>query len=74
MKDLASGFEQSRPAISWHLKLLGNAAHVISERAGRQRAYRLQGATLQEVVGWIDAYRTHWRVSLHNLKNLMENL
>jgi hypothetical protein len=35
--------------------------------------YRVQGATLQEVVGWIDANRTHWQVRLDYLKNLMEN-
>jgi DNA-binding transcriptional ArsR family regulator len=72
VKDLAAGFEQSRPAISKHLKLLCDAELVIAEPAGRERVYRLQGAPLQQVAAWIDAYRTHWQVSLDNLKELME--
>ena len=72
VKDLAAGFQQSRPAISKHLKLLSEAELVIAEPAGRERVYRLQGAPLQQVEGWIDTYRTHWQVSLDNLKELME--
>ncbi|WP_206997656.1 ArsR/SmtB family transcription factor [Trinickia mobilis] len=69
---LAAGFEQIRPAISKHLKLLCDAELVIAEPAGRERVYCLQGAPLQQVAGWIDAYRTHWQVSLDNLEELME--
>jgi DNA-binding transcriptional ArsR family regulator len=72
VKDLAAGFQQSRPAISKHLKLLSEAELVIAEPAGRERVYRLQGAPMQQVAGWIDAYRTHWQVSLDSLKELME--
>ena len=72
VKDLAAGFQQSRPAISKHLKLLSDAELVVAEPAGRERVYRLQGTPLQQVSGWLAPYRTHWQVSLDNLKDMME--
>lgn len=72
VKDLAAGFAQSRPAISKHLKLLSDARLVAAEQSGRERVYRLEPASLSEVAFWLDAYRTHWQISLDNLKRLME--
>jgi DNA-binding transcriptional ArsR family regulator len=72
VKDLAAGFQQSRPAISKHLKRLSDAELVVAEPAGRERVYRLQGTPLQQVSGWLAPYRTHWQVSLDNLKDMME--
>ena len=72
VKDLAAGFEQSRPAISKHLKLLSDVDLVVAESAGRERVYRLRAEPLQQVMGWIESYRMHWQVSLDNLKELME--
>src|SRR5277367_6325332 len=69
---LASEFEQSRPAISKHLRVLRDARLVVEERSGRERVYELRPVPLQQVAGWIEGYRSFWQVSLTNLKRLLE--
>ena len=69
---LAEGFEQSRPAVSKHLRVLRGAGLVAEERSGRERVYRIQPKPLRAVVGWIEGYRTMWEVNLGNLKRYLE--
>lgn len=70
---LAADFEQSRPAISKHLRVLRQARLVHEERVGRERLYQLDPAPLQQVAGWIEGYRAFWLRSLDNLKRLLED-
>ena len=44
--DLAAGHDISRPAISRHLRVLGEAGLVSAEERGRERHYRLDPAGL----------------------------
>lgn len=69
---LAADFDQSRPAISKHLRVLKGARLVSEQRAGRERLYRIQPAPLRSVVGWIEGYTTMWRTNLNNLKHYLE--
>lgn len=69
---LASEFEQSRPAISKHLRVLRQAQLVTEQRAGRERIYELRPAPLQQVAGWIEGYRAFWQISLTALKRHLE--
>jgi|SRR4051812_41010301 DNA-binding transcriptional ArsR family regulator len=69
---LAADFEQSRPAISKHLRVLRQARLVREQRMGRERLYQLDPAPLQQVAGWIEGYRVFWLHSLDNLKRLLE--
>jgi len=69
---LADEFEQSRPAISKHLRVLRDANLVAEQRAGRERFYELRTAPLQQVSGWIEGYRSFWQSSLANLKRHLE--
>jgi DNA-binding transcriptional ArsR family regulator len=69
---LAYDFQQSRPSISKHLRVLRQARLVSEQRSGRERLYRLQPAPLHQVAGWIEGYRAFWQTSLNNLKNLLE--
>ena len=73
VNELASAFEQSRPAISKHLRILREARVVSEQRQGRERLYQLEPAELQEISEWILPYRRFWQVSLGNLKNYLEN-
>lgn len=70
---LASEFDQSRPAISKHLRVLRQARLVVEERMGRERLYELRPEALRPVVGWIEGYRAFWQASLTNLKRRLEN-
>ena len=69
---LAAEFEQSRPAISKHLKVLREARLVHETRVGREQLYELDPAPLQRVSGWIEGYRAFWATSLGNLKRRLE--
>jgi DNA-binding transcriptional ArsR family regulator len=69
---LAADFEQSRPAISKHLKVLREARLVSETRAGRARVYQLQPLPLQQVAGWVEGYRAFWLTNLGNLKRYLE--
>jgi DNA-binding transcriptional ArsR family regulator len=73
VNELASAFEQSRPAISKHLRILREARIVSEQRQGRERLYRLEPTELQEISEWILPYRRFWQVSLGNLKSYLEN-
>jgi DNA-binding transcriptional ArsR family regulator len=70
---LASEFEQSRPAISKHLRVLREAQLVSERRVGRERLYELEPAALKQVAAWIEGYRGFWHVSLTNLKHHLES-
>jgi DNA-binding transcriptional ArsR family regulator len=70
--DLAADFEQSRPAVSKHLKVLREAGLVSETRAGRERFYALDPRPLHRVAGWIEGYRAFWQSSLDSLKRYLE--
>jgi DNA-binding transcriptional ArsR family regulator len=69
---LASDFEQSRPAVSKHLRVLRLAHLVTEERVGRERVYQLRPLALQQVAGWLEGYRSLWQSSLNRLKRHIE--
>ena len=51
--DLAAGHAISRPAISRHLKVLGEAGLVTADDHGRERHYRLERPGLEPVSDWL---------------------
>jgi DNA-binding transcriptional ArsR family regulator len=69
---LAADFEQTRPAISKHLRVLRDAKLVAEERSGRERLYVLTPVPLQTAVGWLEGYRGYWQRNLDNLKRYLE--
>lgn len=69
---LAADFDQSRPAVSKHLRVLRNAGLVREQRSGRERLYRIEPAPLRGVVGWIEGYRAMWQANLNSLKRHLE--
>ena len=72
VNDLASDFDQSRPAISKHLRVLREARLVSEKRVGRERHYALDPAPLRRVAGWVEGYRAFWQGSLDQLKRYLE--
>lgn len=69
---LAEDFDQTRPAISKHLRVLRDASLVVERRSGRERLYQLEPQRLQPVASWIEGYRGFWLDSLNNLKRFLE--
>ncbi len=72
VRELATGFRMSRPAVSKHLRVLREARLVRERREGRQRIYQLDPAPLLEVAQWVQTYRTFWEANLMRLKSHLE--
>lgn len=51
--DLAADHPISRPAISRHLRVLGEAGLVVASDRGRERHYRLERSGLVPVTTWL---------------------
>jgi DNA-binding transcriptional ArsR family regulator len=73
VNSLAADFDQSRPAISKHLRVLREARLVSEEKLGRERFYKLEPVPLQTVSGWIEGYRAFWQNNLDRLKRYLED-
>ena len=70
--DLAANFEQSRPAISKHLRLLRSAGLVITHERGAARLCELDARPLRAVDAWLHDYEAFWGKSLRHLKRYIE--
>lgn len=68
--DLTAEHDISRPAISRHLRVLGEAGIVAAEDRGRERHYHLVTDGLAPVRTWLDALSPAVRVPEHVLDAL----
>jgi DNA-binding transcriptional ArsR family regulator len=66
---LAARFAVTRPAISKHLRILGEAGLVRASRSGKENVYRLDEAPLRELAEWLGRF---WSGRLLTLKQLAE--
>lgn len=66
---LAARFAVTRPAISKHLRILGEAGLVRASRSGKENVYRLDEAPLRELADWLGRF---WGGRLLTLKQLAE--
>jgi DNA-binding transcriptional ArsR family regulator len=71
VKDIASHFEMSRPAISQHLRILLLVGLVTEQRHGREHRYRLVPENLGPVRDWLAHYERFWD---DNFKRLQAHL
>jgi DNA-binding transcriptional ArsR family regulator len=71
--DLAADFEQSRPAISKHLRVLKDSRLVTEQKVGRERLYALNPAPLATPAAWLEGYRMFWQRNLDALKRYLED-
>jgi DNA-binding transcriptional ArsR family regulator len=68
--DLAAVRPISRPAVSRHLRVLGEAGLVEADEVGRERHYRLRLAGLAPVTAWLDGVAAAPRVGPERLDAL----
>ncbi len=68
--DLAAEHPVSRPAISRHLRVLGDAGLVRATELGRERHYEFDPAALGEVHRYLDRLRPPPPLSEHHLDAL----
>jgi DNA-binding transcriptional ArsR family regulator len=65
---VADNFNISRPAISKHIKILGECGLITINQRGRERYCVAQLETLNEVSKWIEQYRIFWTNKLDALE------
>ncbi|HTR51095.1 MAG TPA: metalloregulator ArsR/SmtB family transcription factor [Kofleriaceae bacterium] len=73
VNELAADFEQTRPAISKHLRVLRASRLVTEARVGRERLYSLDPAPLAKALAWLEGYRAFWQRNLDHLKRYLED-
>lgn len=73
VKEVASNFEMSRPAVSKHLKILDECGLVIIRKKGRKRLYRSNPRKLREVAEWASRYKKFWIQKLDALESLLND-
>jgi DNA-binding transcriptional ArsR family regulator len=69
--ELAAQLPVSRQAILKHLTALSDAGLVASDRAGRQRRYRLTPQPLGDAMSWMADVGAQWDERLHSLQGYL---
>jgi DNA-binding transcriptional ArsR family regulator len=65
--ELAALLPIARPGVSRHLRVLREAGLVEVRQEAQRRVYRLRPAPLEEVVNWVQRYRSIWEQRLDAL-------
>ncbi|USK61678.1 ArsR/SmtB family transcription factor [Peribacillus asahii] len=73
ISNITSYFPMSRTAIAKHLHILSEAKLVSSRKVGREKLYRLQPESLEELKQWISFFEQFWTNKLSILKHVVEN-
>jgi DNA-binding transcriptional ArsR family regulator len=72
--ELVDLFTISQPAISRHLRLLREAGVVTVKPSGKQRIYRLNPSSLNEMSGWADRLRATWEARFDALGEHLDRM
>lgn len=71
---IAEHFENSRQAVSKHLRILTECELVKQEYRGRQIYYSLQIEKMKEIDKWLEQYRKIWETRFNQLDNLLSTI
>ncbi len=74
VNELAEPFDMSLPAVSKHLKVLERAGLISRGRTAQWRPCKLEAGPLEEVWGWVEAYRRVWEPSFERLDEYLEEI
>lgn len=69
---LAGQFPVTLSAVSQHMRVLREAGLVSVRRAGRERVYCLNPASLRPVFDWLGQYEEFWQDKLAALGDILE--
>ena len=74
VNEVAAKFEISRPAISNHIKILGECGLVTIHQKGRERFCMINPASLVPAFMWIEQYKTLWEDRLDSFEAYVTDL
>jgi DNA-binding transcriptional ArsR family regulator len=73
ISEIISHFPISRTAIAKHLRILAEAELISGRKEGREKIYRLQPQSFQELQQWLSYFDQFWRNKLSMLQFAVEN-
>ena len=71
--EITGHFPMSRTAIAKHLHILSEAELVSGRKVGREKRFRLQPESLDELKQWLSYFEQFWNNKLSMLKHIVEN-
>ena len=71
---LAADFQQSRPAISKHLKVLERAGLIAIGQDAQRRPRRLEVKPMTQAMTWLERHRAVWEANYARLDSLLSEL
>ena len=74
LKDLATPFDMTLPAVAKHVKVLEEAGLVARSRDAQRRPCHLVAAPLRDAADWIESYRQFWEAGLDRIDSLLQEL
>ena len=74
VRDLASPFPLSQPAISRHLKVLERAGLISRRRRATTRLSHLEAEPLREATTWLARYQAFWDERFDQLDEVLASL
>ena len=74
VNELAEPLPMSLPAVSRHLKVLEEAGLITRGRTRQWRPCRLEAKPLEDVAGWVAAYRRFWDDGFDRLEEHLRTL
>lgn len=72
LNEVAEKFDISRPAVSKHIRILGECGLVAIRQAGRERFCTVKTKKLKEVSAWLNYFDRFWDDQLASLKKHVE--
>ena len=72
--ELADAFPISQPAVSRHLRVLGEAGLVTRSRRATARLSHLDATPMKDAADWMAGYRAYWQESHDRLDALLVEL
>jgi DNA-binding transcriptional ArsR family regulator len=74
VNDLVRLLELAQPQVSKHLRVLKEVDLVAVRDEGRQRWYRLNGASLEPIYAWVKRYEDSWSERFDEMDVVLEEL
>jgi len=71
---IAEHFDNSRQAVSKHLRILTECQLVKQEYKGREIYYSLEIEKMKEIDLWLEQYRKIWEVRFNQLDHVLSTL
>jgi DNA-binding transcriptional ArsR family regulator len=74
VNDLVTVLGLAQPQVSKHLRVLRGVGLVAVREEGRQRMYRVNGASLKPIHDWVKNYERSWNERFEALDAVLEEL